>query len=515
MSFYNYMFYGNYLAKLPHLSESEKCERFYLNCRSGFDAEDWYENLEQNSPAVTTSWPTLVLHFRVKWLQASPEILLEIPKTKPVTTRQLDAATTVSRETTTTTIPALANTAAPAIYETTTTPDGLDRVANARHIITLSTTIPAQPEPKPTTTAAISNTATEKQDNEEPTMGREEEKGVEKQDGTNEREPVREVDTGEQEGAGMTQDEVGDPAPSPTARLAFDVMLHEPARFDWAAEVDEALGLSPVAPSNSTAPTPVNPVPSDVTVDPIHITFANPVPSNLPTTPSVHPDTISIHPAFVCAIPADPNPGDGAPNARSALGNTMPTDLIPVEPNPNTVVSVNLNPARIVNMECCTVTPKEPTPNLHIGDAFIISALVDTTPVDFVSVDPDPVVSVNPFINLLATGSTPTRIAPADPFIDSAFVGSIYSTPANPVHVDPVSTDIFNSTAFAITTLTLTTFFGHYSYLLDSKFHTRILDIFFIWSLRGRGHVGIANEDVCMFGGGTCDSELCSLHLRE
>jgi hypothetical protein len=29
------------------------------------------------------------------------------------------------------------------------------------------------------------------------------------------------------------------------------------------------------------------------------------------------------------------------------------------------------------------------------------------------------------------------------------------------------------------------------------------------------GAFGIANEDVRMRGGGTCDSELCSLHLRE
>ena len=89
------------------------------------------------------------------------------PKTKPVTTRQLDAATAVSHKTTTTTIPALTNTAAPAIYETTIMPDGLDHVANTCHIITLSTTIPAQPELKPTTTAAILNTVIEQRGNME------------------------------------------------------------------------------------------------------------------------------------------------------------------------------------------------------------------------------------------------------------------------------------------------------------------------------------------------------------
>ena len=51
------------LTQLPHLSESVKCERFYNHCKSDFDAEDWYENLEKNSPAVVTSWPTLALHF--------------------------------------------------------------------------------------------------------------------------------------------------------------------------------------------------------------------------------------------------------------------------------------------------------------------------------------------------------------------------------------------------------------------------------------------------------------------
>ena len=475
MSFH--MFYGDYrygedplafltdletaLAQLPHLSEPEKCERLYLRCRSGFDAEDWYENLEQNSPAVVTSWSTLVLHFRVKWLGASPNTLLEIPK--PVTIKKTDTATPITCKTpTTTTIPAYTNTTAPTALEMTTTSEPSDRALDVRHVTATPTPVAALSRMKPTNTTAtdLNNaiTTVKQQDDKEPGVGREEEeKGVGKQDGASER--------GEQGGTGMTQGEVRDPAPSPTARFAFDAMLHEHAQFDWAAEVDEALGLSPVVPSNSTTPTPVNPVPSDVTVDPVRIAFANPVPSNLPTTPSVHPDPIPVHPAFVCAVPADPNPGDGAPNPRSALGNTVPTDLIPVEPNPNTVVSVNLNPARIVNTERCAVTPKEPTPNSRIGDTFIISASVDTAPVDFVSiepdpvsVDPDPVVSVNPFINLLATGSTPTRIAPADPFIDFAFVGSIYSTPTNPVHVDPVSTDIFNSTAFTITTLALTTF---------------------------------------------------------
>ena len=70
------------LEAMPHLSESKKCEYFYLHCRSGFNAETWYENL---APPITTSWTTLVLHFRVKWLRANPKILLEVPEIPPPT----------------------------------------------------------------------------------------------------------------------------------------------------------------------------------------------------------------------------------------------------------------------------------------------------------------------------------------------------------------------------------------------------------------------------------------------
>src|ERR1700691_1164935 len=89
------------LSQLPHLYESAKCKRFYNHCKSDFDAEDWYENIEKNSPAVVTSWPTLVSHLRVTSLGAAPDTLLEIRK--PVTTTELDTATTIAYETSTTT----------------------------------------------------------------------------------------------------------------------------------------------------------------------------------------------------------------------------------------------------------------------------------------------------------------------------------------------------------------------------------------------------------------------------
>jgi hypothetical protein len=118
------------LARLPHLSESEKCAQFYNCCKSDFDAENWYENLEKNTPAAVTSWTTFVLHFRVKWLGASPSSLLEPVSKKPDTATPIATKTTTTTITnantaitTTITIPAPTITAALAVYKTTTTPE--------------------------------------------------------------------------------------------------------------------------------------------------------------------------------------------------------------------------------------------------------------------------------------------------------------------------------------------------------------------------------------------------------
>jgi hypothetical protein len=208
------------LARLPHLSESEKCSQFYNRCKSDFDAENWYENLEINTPTTVTFWSTFVLHFQVKWLRASPDPLLEADS---VTLAPLDAATSnaIANTTTTTTtiIPAPANTATPAIYETTKTPKQYDRVANARHMNIPPTPAPTRSEVKQTTTATTTATTTDpdntittakQQDDKEPAVGgKEEERGLEKQMETREREARRrETDAGEQGRMGMTQDEV-------------------------------------------------------------------------------------------------------------------------------------------------------------------------------------------------------------------------------------------------------------------------------------------------------------------
>ena len=89
---------------LPHLtslldpSKSRKCEHFHLHCQSGFDAEEWYENFEQNTPSVITSWRTLCKHFCIKWVGPSTNILLKIVKEKPVTSIQLCTATITLHE---------------------------------------------------------------------------------------------------------------------------------------------------------------------------------------------------------------------------------------------------------------------------------------------------------------------------------------------------------------------------------------------------------------------------------
>jgi hypothetical protein len=116
-----------------------------------FNAEERYKNFEQNSPSIITSWSTLPKHFCVKWPGASPNILPEIPNTKPVTTTQPGTATMISHEmTTTTTILAPYNTTADTIYETVT-PEQCKHVADACHVIASPTPITNQLDLETTT----------------------------------------------------------------------------------------------------------------------------------------------------------------------------------------------------------------------------------------------------------------------------------------------------------------------------------------------------------------------------
>ena len=289
--------------------------------------------------------------------------------------------------TTTATPTPTTNTAVHATYETATTPERPDRVAHTHHVIAPPTPIPAQSEAKlttPTTTTGSSNTVTTaiRQDQEELAVRREEEQA--------EKEGVREqeVDTGEQE---KTQSEVRAPAPSSTAHLAFDPRLHEPTRFDWAAEVDEALGLSPVALSDCAAPTPVNPDPGDVMVDPVRTAFANAVPAD---TVHVDPAPVSLFNLVLNNVTVDPD--------RTAHGSAVPANSIPAPTNPVPTDPAPVNP-----------TPVSPINRVHT--AFVNAAPTDSVPVPTspVPVDPDP---------------DPVSPVPTKP------------APANPITVDPVRT---------------------------------------------------------------------------
>ena len=87
-------------------------------------AEGWYENL---APSVTSSWFTLVLHFHVKWLRASPEPLLKresavIAPPDPATSTVAKPSVT-NANAATTTVPAHTITATPTIFETPAPPE--------------------------------------------------------------------------------------------------------------------------------------------------------------------------------------------------------------------------------------------------------------------------------------------------------------------------------------------------------------------------------------------------------
>jgi hypothetical protein len=341
---YAHIFYGDYrcsknpqnflydfeehLTSLPDLTESRKCEHFYLNCRLGFNAEEWYENFEQNSLSVIALWSTLRKHFCVKWLGASSDSLLKIPEGKPVTMTQLGAATITSHEmNTTTTIPTPNITTTNAIYKTAT-PERLNPVVDAHHIIAPPMPIPNQLELKTatsTTTAMDSNNtmAIEQQDNKEATVGgeKEQEMGVEKQDRTSE----RKTDAGEWERTAMTQ--------------------NKPARFDWAVEVDKAFYLSPVMPDTmqlaSTNPAlvpPSDPIPSDITINPIHIESADAAPIPVRHNTIAQADHVDL-PLSV--------------NQPTHITTDNPTPIMLDNPNP----SVHVDPVPAAFTKCSPIIP--------------------------------------------------------------------------------------------------------------------------------------------------------------
>jgi len=410
------------LAELPHLSETEKCYRFYNYCRSGSDAEYWYEELERNSPKVLTSWFTLANHFRVKWLNASPNLLLEIPKIEPVTIPVPDAATTVSCETTTTTttttaIPAPANTAAPATYETT---ERVDRVTGARHVITPPT--PAAPQLATDSTILAATPVSNSTPAPVPTpapaaVGRAETNEFEKETGDE-----REVPPGMVNG---TIDEIAqEPETTTVAATAVTAVEQHSTKqrdreeleagrlgngeerraerkeetgelrneeevkqeatkevraavFDWASEVDEASGLSLFAhntpqpgPFNPSPVCPDDPAPGDIPIDPVRTGSANAAPSSPTATQliqSAHPPSQldratpkpAVTPQNANVAPRACTPATGVPSDRTPAAS-VPISPVPVDPDPGDVAAdlAKSTATQIVENEMRTTAPQ-------------------------------------------------------------------------------------------------------------------------------------------------------------
>jgi hypothetical protein len=137
-------------AAFSGISEAEKCLRLYNLCRSGSDAEEWYETLQEcNSDTIT--WARLVAEFRYKWQWSFPRDAHGNPiySTKP--TYLKNSAGTSITISDTTTIPAPTNPAT-ATHETTTTPQLLNRTADIPHVTVTPKPVPAQSKVKQTTT---------------------------------------------------------------------------------------------------------------------------------------------------------------------------------------------------------------------------------------------------------------------------------------------------------------------------------------------------------------------------
>jgi hypothetical protein len=93
-------------------------------------------------------------------------------------------------------------------------------------------------------------TTAEQQYNEARAVEREEEeRGMEKQDGMGKQEAERRkgLDTGEQGGTQEPQKEVQDHPHLLTGHTALNATVRKPQWFNWARDVNDSLGLSPVA----------------------------------------------------------------------------------------------------------------------------------------------------------------------------------------------------------------------------------------------------------------------------
>jgi hypothetical protein len=208
---------------------------------------------------------------------------------------------------TTTAISVPANTAAPGIYETTTTPEWLNHVADARHVST---------PPTPTTVPPLAIAEVVTIDFHETTQNDSEER--EEREGMWRNEISEEKDTEEsiEKEKGKTERRIDEKKEAKTKdtnevytakQAANDDTAHQqPSTFDWATEVDVSDGLSPVTPDNlipvslnyPALITPVNPDSGEITADFIH-------PESIGATPS-NPEPAPIHFVHASTVLVDP-----------------------------------------------------------------------------------------------------------------------------------------------------------------------------------------------------------------
>jgi hypothetical protein len=214
--------------------------------------------------------------------------------------------------TTTTTTSAPANTAAQRIYETTTTPEWLDHVADEHHVITSPSLIPTQMEPDLSTTTAISNATIKQRDSWELATGRGEDRVRRiKEDEVRELEADQQEELDrEREGIEERQDEVRGNPPLPTAHPTSVTTVREPRRFYWAMETDKSIGPIPNAsdfhptkhPSPLASPEPT-PRLLDNPIVPLQPVRMPPKPTIIPSNGDVAP---SVHTPAMC-VPTKPH----------------------------------------------------------------------------------------------------------------------------------------------------------------------------------------------------------------
>src|ERR1700683_1783102 len=148
-----------------------------------------------------------------------------------------------------------------------------------------------------------------------------------------------------------TQREVRTRPLLPTAHSALDATEYEPQRFDWARDVNDSLGLSPIVDDNSGTiqdtlqsipanTVPVDPNPGDVGPNVAGVVLASTKPTNLTSV-----DAVQAPPTLI-----NPDPGDKAVNP-----NHTPTPVDPAS-SPHTPVTlasaVPIYPAPVFQIDC-------------------------------------------------------------------------------------------------------------------------------------------------------------------